>query len=1690
MLRVLPWKTQIVDELEPKTGELNSKAEFMASVSLPSPSNIKPEEIEWFFDNEKVESEDERFSTNVLEEHLHTFTVLKIEEEMMNKDVTLRIRDAETTAQLLVYIPPSPPKHVRIVSAKHDWAILQWDEPEARGSLPIIGYILECKVESGQWSQIGPELILGNRTEIDGLEGGLEHRFRVRAQTEYGIAAASLATDPLTPWVPLAVSKHLEEVTNCFEGDEKILKCKFTLTEDQEEAEWYLEDEKIDFTAEADRFENACDGGHWRALKIKKAELDDSGLYMCRIGDHLTETILEVLPKPAEFKVGFESGVAELNEDWEFKIEVDKPNQDVVWSKDGNQLHISGDKYITTWDDDFTHRLVIKNIQLEDQGHYLATIVGTESYCQGNLSVKVPEFQVKFESGTGDIGSDYTFKCQVDKPKAEVIWMKDGFELPSSDRYMVTWDDDFSTNLTIKNITLDDQGEYSAQIVDTPSICTAKLDIAVPTFDVAVRSGVADVGVDYTLNCKVDKPNVEVMWLKDGVKLPDSSRYITSWDDDFSTNLTIKNCRLDDQGEYSAVIVGTPSISVAMLDVAVPQFKIEFENGQAELASDWTFECKANANVEVEWFKDGIKLPSLDRYLVSCDDDLNHMLTIKDVREDDEGEYEAKIINTPTSCKAKLNVAIPQFDFQLEKAEVKKGGSHTFKCSLERQEVGLTWYKNGDALENDDKYKISTDGRWHYVEIRNVSIEDEGEYVARINGSSFESMAQLLVDMTKDPEVHTYQEIVEIIEVVQVPKVPKELQGLSPLPAIRHDDVLSDASDSDVGSVLSDDESEVDISEYGNMPTLPDMKSPAPGSVLGGLLGELKLQHKDLDRTASPFRAVPSPGLARVMAETPMSGTFSGMKTGTPLVDAVRERTAEEIVADIEHAARTPVPDDDILSDASGSISDGDVLSDGDSDADIDTAEEWELQQARIRSEAMHTIKEEETYVSGVRTEKRFTSEAVIQRKSRYTTEVAMQLVNEQVNVGEYEEVKIGEGEGINISVEFTGKPAPLATWVREGGLPDEATVTTTEESTTLAIETAESKHAGTYGLVLENEYGAQTAAFKVVLDSEKSAYMSTSEIMEEHYKEASFSKKPPAAINAEYGEELVLETEVNGQIVTVDWELEGSAEYFEGETVYKDGKTYSSLTIDAVTDETCGTYICTAMTNEKTFVTKTEVRLSKEKSAEEIEATVALGKGLRLDGSSAKYEELYEEGSFSHSSSKSMKKNVKITSQKKSQEEMFEIVLDHQEGNIKWKKGQVVSVKEKVSGDYWEVQVESRDGTRQTGAIKPWRLSEYQPGAMGENPSTIMKQLAWNEQEFKKSMHRINIQDTEIRGLLDQVMNSRTSLYGALQDSIVDAELLLNAMEPLEFAAHSHLIAATELKADVLSSQDLFELRKVKGHLMGWLVQLKSLLKKADGREARILVDALDATALMLHRADLLIMWGHMDKTPSESRYWGCPERQGKVKQLSNSAVSSNIYDDYDEQDSNRYIFLFPGRLAVCKRSNTGSGFQFVQTINFYNTQISRGYNGDPSAFELVNHEKGRVTRTAFQANSISQCDMWCRDIEAELRRAMLAQFNRPASAKGKPEITVGLEPITVRAGEPFELRAQVKGQPTPMVQWMKDRKNVIPSDDLVVTAKQGVYSLFVRKAVKADQGVYRVYARSPGGEAVSQANVVVLGK
>ena len=74
--------------------------------------------------------------------------------------------------------------------------------------------------------------------------------------------------------------------------------------------------------------------------------------------------------------------------------------------------------------------------------------------------------------------------------------------------------------------------------------------------------------------------------------------------------------------------------------------------------------------------------------------------------------------------------------------------------------------------------------------------------------------------------------------------------------------------------------------------------------------------------------------------------------------------------------------------------------------------------------------------------------------------------------------------------------------------------------------------------------------------------------------------------------------------------------------------------------------------------------------------ADVIIKEGLKVDGSKASYDEVYEEGSFRRKSEKAQKlrKTTKIETKRNDQPELFEIVVDHAEENIQWKKGQVIT--------------------------------------------------------------------------------------------------------------------------------------------------------------------------------------------------------------------------------------------------------------------------------------------------------------------------------------------------------------------------------------------------------------------------------
>ena len=206
------------------------------------------------------------------------------------------------------------------------------------------------------------------------------------------------------------------------------------------------------------------------------------------------------------------------------------------------------------------------------------------------------------------------------------------------------------------------------------------------------------------------------------------------------------------------------------------------------------------------------------------------------------------------------------------------------------------------------------------------------------------------LELVKQPEIHTYQEIVEVVEIIETVPI-SEAGSISHNLSITDSrsvdvEILSDATHSDVeDDILSDGESEMDIGEY-SQPDVGPLKLKSDISLAPPTPSRLQ---------PSPMRAAPSPALANIVGSTLKEGS------NTPILTQFKERKAEDIVKEIEVLCSSPLPplsplpekvvlspipsispmpkteeDDYVMSDAADSITDHDVLSDA-SDSEDDT---------------------------------------------------------------------------------------------------------------------------------------------------------------------------------------------------------------------------------------------------------------------------------------------------------------------------------------------------------------------------------------------------------------------------------------------------------------------------------------------------------------------------------------------------------------------------------------------------------------------------------------------------------------------------------------------------------------------------------------------------------------------------------
>ncbi|XP_048644741.1 myosin-binding protein C, cardiac-type isoform X4 [Marmota marmota marmota] len=236
-------------------------------------------------------------------------------------------------------------------------------------------------------------------------------------------------------------------------------------------------------------------------------------------------------------------------------VELADPDAEVKWLKNGQEIQMSGSKYI--FESVGTKRtLTISQCSLADDAAYQCVVGGEK--CSTELFVKEPPVLITraLEDQLVMVGQRVEFECEVSEEGAQVKWLKDGVELTREETFKYRFKKDGRRHhLIINEATLEDAGHYAlrtsgGQALAELIVQEKKLEVYQSIADLAV--GAKDQAV---FKCEVSDENVRGMWLKNGKELVPDSRIKVSHIGRVH-KLTIDDVTPEDEADYSFVPEG------------------------------------------------------------------------------------------------------------------------------------------------------------------------------------------------------------------------------------------------------------------------------------------------------------------------------------------------------------------------------------------------------------------------------------------------------------------------------------------------------------------------------------------------------------------------------------------------------------------------------------------------------------------------------------------------------------------------------------------------------------------------------------------------------------------------------------------------------------------------------------------------------------------------------------------------------------------------------------------------------------------------------------------------------------------------------------------------------------------------------------------------------------------------------
>ncbi|GFS00827.1 titin [Elysia marginata] len=450
---------------------------------------------------------------------------------------------------------------------------------------------------------------------------------------------------------PLEITKPLENI-DVKEGEKATFTCE--VSKPDLDSKWSINDKEI---SSEDGYDITATG-KTHALTLEKVAVEDAGKYKVKIKDKESSAKLKVREIPLEFTKPLKDTEVMENQQLTLTCEVNKPDLEAKWTRDGKVLDSSDRIHISR--DGCVHSLTIEKSELGDASIYRVSIKDKKT----SAKVAVKEEPLEFIKPLADIevqeNQKIFLECTLSKPDRKVTWYKNAVKLPASDTVKLVCDAATHT-LTIDRAELSDQAEYSVKVDGKTSKAKVKVIESELEFIRNLEdTTITEIPKTLVFEAEVSKINVPAKWYhNDKVISADEKHEL--FGKGVIHRLTITDADGRDEGDYKVVV--KDKSSEAKLTVQVPpkifvdkkyQETVVLNAGQS---TAFEIPFSGNPQPKVTWtFKSG-PLPDAKRMEAET---IYNMTTVRlgHVIRSDSGDYTVKLENTNGVAEITINLLV------------------------------------------------------------------------------------------------------------------------------------------------------------------------------------------------------------------------------------------------------------------------------------------------------------------------------------------------------------------------------------------------------------------------------------------------------------------------------------------------------------------------------------------------------------------------------------------------------------------------------------------------------------------------------------------------------------------------------------------------------------------------------------------------------------------------------------------------------------------------------------------------------------------------------------------------------------------------------------------------------------------------------------------------------------------------